>query len=162
MLFPISSSCTISMYSQSSVPGSGTCRRRVSSLGEIGPRVHCSCFCSTNEVLSHASHIPLNSLMARNRALHRIALRGVSRINLSRRLIRWMDEICMPRTALRMHYVKLVHIYHSCNFIALSDAMYTLLTGLVWVDEGDHSSSYCSHLHEACSMLNGIIRCYFP
>ena len=76
-----------------------------------------------------------------------------------------MDEICMPRTALRMHYVKLVHIYHlldeSCNFIALSDAMYTLLTGLVWVDEGDHSSSYCSHLHEACTMLNGMIRCYF-
>ncbi len=38
--------------------------------------------------------------MARNRALHRIALRGVSRINLSRRLICWMDDIRMPRTAL--------------------------------------------------------------
>ena len=37
-------------------------------------------------------------------ARHRIALRGVSRINLSRRLIRWMDEIRMPLTALRMRY----------------------------------------------------------
>ena len=44
----------------------------------------------------------LNSLMARNRALHRIALRGVSRINLSRRLMCWMDGIRMPRTALRI------------------------------------------------------------
>ena len=44
------------LYSHSSVPGIDTCRRRVSSLGEIGPRVPCSCFCSTNEVLSHASH----------------------------------------------------------------------------------------------------------
>ena len=40
--------------------------------------------------------------MARNRALHRIALRGVSRINLSRRLICWMDDIRMPRTAPRL------------------------------------------------------------
>ena len=70
--------------------------------------------------------------MARNRALHRsIALRAVSRINLSRRLISWMDEIRMPRTALRKRYVRLVHVFHllddSCNFRALSDAMYTLL-----------------------------------
>ena len=43
--------------------------------------------------------------MARNRAFHRLALRGVSRINLSRRLITWMDDIRMPRTALRMRYV---------------------------------------------------------
>ncbi len=107
--------------------------------------------------------------MARNRALHRIALRGVRRINLSRRLICWMDEIRMPRTALRMRYVKLVHIYHlsddSCNFVALSDAMYTLLAGWVWVDEGDHSSSYssyCRHLREVCTELSGMIRCYFP
>jgi hypothetical protein len=40
--------------------------------------------------------------MARNRAFHRIALRGVSRVNLSRRLICWMDGIRMPRTALRI------------------------------------------------------------
>ena len=40
--------------------------------------------------------------MARNRAFHRLALRGVSRINLSRRLITWMDDIRMPRTALRI------------------------------------------------------------
>ena len=44
--------------------------------------------------------------MARNRALHRIALRGVRRINLSRRLVCWMDEIRMPRTALRIRYVR--------------------------------------------------------
>jgi hypothetical protein len=50
----------------------------------------------------HASHLPLNSLMARNRAFHRIALRGMSRINLSRRLMCWMDGIRMPRTALRI------------------------------------------------------------
>ena len=84
---------------------------------------------------------------------------------MSGRLVCWMDVICMPGTALRMGSVQVVHIYRllaeSCNFIALSDAMCTLLYGLVWVDEGDHSSSYCSHLHEACTMLNGMIRCYF-
>ena len=104
--------------------------------------------------------------MARNRAFHRLALRGVSRINLSRRLITWMDDIRMPRTALRMRYVRLVHVYHllddSCNFVALSDAMYTLLAGWTWVDEGNHSSSYCSALREACTTLNGLIRLYFP
>jgi hypothetical protein len=42
--------------------------------------------------------------MARNRQLYRIALRGVRRINLSRRLVCWMDEIRMPRTALRIRY----------------------------------------------------------
>jgi hypothetical protein len=41
--------------------------------------------------------------MARNRAFHRIALRGVSRINSSRRLMCWMDGIRMPRTALRAY-----------------------------------------------------------
>jgi hypothetical protein len=53
----------------------------------------------------------------------------------------------------------------SCNFVALSDAMYTLLAGWVWVDEGDHSSSYssyCRHLREVCTELSGMIRCYFP
>ena len=44
--------------------------------------------------------------MARNRQLYRIALRGVRRINLSRRLVCWMDEIRMPRTALRIRYVR--------------------------------------------------------
>lgn len=50
--------------------------------------------------------------MARNRQLYRIALRGVRRINLSRRLVCWMDEIRMPRTALRIRYVRLVHVCH--------------------------------------------------
>ena len=50
--------------------------------------------------------------MARNRAFHRIALRGVSRINLSRRLICWMDGIRMPRTALRIpRYVCSARLY---------------------------------------------------
>lgn len=92
--------------------------------------------------------------MARNRALHRIALRGVSRINLSRRLICWMDDIRMPRTALRMRYVRLVHIlsllHDTCNFVSLSDAMYTLL------DED------CSGLRATCTTLNGLIKLYFP
>ena len=50
--------------------------------------------------------------MARNRAFHRIALRGVSRINLSRRLMCWMDGIRMPRTALRIpRYVCSARLY---------------------------------------------------
>ena len=50
--------------------------------------------------------------MARNRAFHRIALRGVSRINLSRRLMCWMDGIRMPRTALRIpRYVCCARLY---------------------------------------------------
>jgi hypothetical protein len=44
-----------------------------------------ACLLLDDDVLSHASHLPLNSLMARNRAFHRIALRGVSCVNLSRR-----------------------------------------------------------------------------
>ena len=54
--------------------------------------------------------------MARNRQLYRIALRGVRRINLSRRLVCWMDEIRMPRTALRIRYVR--HVlprYYMCQ-----------------------------------------------
>ena len=78
--------------------------------------------------------------MPLNRARYRIALRGVRRINLSLRLVCWMDEIRMPRTALRIRYVRLVHVFHlldeSCNFRALRDAMYTLLAR--W--EGDSSS----------------------
>ena len=94
--------------------------------------------------------------MPLTRARYRIALRGVRRINLSRRLVCWMDEIRMPRTALRIRYVRLVHVFHllddSCNFRALSDAMYTLLAR--W--EGDSSSSYCQyclHLREVCRQL---------
>ena len=50
--------------------------------------------------------------MAHNRAFHRIALRGVSRINLSRRLMCWMDGIRMPRTALRIpRYVCCARLY---------------------------------------------------
>jgi hypothetical protein len=63
--------------------------------------------------------------MARNRALHRIALRGVSRINLSRRLIRWMDEIRMPLTALRMRYD------HSSSYCSLLREACTTLTGMI-------------------------------
>jgi hypothetical protein len=60
--------------------------------------------------------------MARNRQLYRIALRGVRRINLSRRLVCWMDEIRMPRTALRIRYVRLVHVCHLLHaFLAIDN-----------------------------------------
>ena len=35
-----------------------------------------------------------------------------SYINVSRRLVRWMKQIQLPRTALRMRYVRLIHAYH--------------------------------------------------
>lgn len=83
--------------------------------------------------------------------------RRTSYINLSRRLVRWMKQIRLPRTALRMCYVRMIHAYHvldgSCSHEALVDAMGTLLAGLVWVDEGDDNSSYCRHLHEVIADL---------
>ena len=60
--------------------------------------------------------------MARNRAFHRIALRGVSRINLSRRLMCWMDGIRIPRTALRIpRYVCCARLYQhaKCGSVCL-------------------------------------------
>ena len=77
-----------------------------------------------------------------------------------------MGFACRARPCVwAISYARLVHVFRllddSCSFVALSVATYMLLAGRVWVDEGDHSSSYCSHLHEACTMLNGMIRCYF-
>jgi hypothetical protein len=61
-----------------------------------------------------------------------------SYLNLSRRLLRWMKLIRLPRTHLRMRYVRLVHAYHvldgSCSHISLIDAMATLLVGWIAVD----------------------------
>jgi hypothetical protein len=57
-----------------------------------------------------------------------------------------MKQIHLPRTHLRMRYVRLVHAYHvldgSCSHISLIDAMATLLVGWVAVDEGENRSSY--------------------
>jgi len=85
-----------------------------------------------------------------------------SYINVSRRLVRWMKQIQLPRTALRMRYVRLIHAYHvldgSCSHNALIDAMCTLLAGWVSVDEGDADSSYCRHLREVVAYLQGQVK----
>ena len=36
----------------------------------------------------------------------------VGYLNLSRLLLRWMEQIHLPRSAIRMRYVHLVHAYH--------------------------------------------------
>ncbi len=99
--------------------------------------------------------------MARNRNLHRIAVRGVSRLNLSRRLVAWMDSIRMPRTALRLRYVRLVHVFHllddTCNFHALCEAMWQLLNGWVPSDEGNPTTPYCSRLRDLCCLFHASI-----
>jgi hypothetical protein len=52
----------------------------------------------------------------------------------------------LPRSEIRMRYVRLVHAFHvldgSCSHNALMHAMQTLLAGYVPVDEGDHSTQY--------------------
>lgn len=74
---------------------------------------------------------------ARDRALFRAT---PSLINLSRRLVRWMKQIRLPCTALRMRYIRAIHAYHvldgSCSHLALINAMQTLLAGYNAVDEG--------------------------
>ena len=84
-----------------------------------------------------------------------------SYLNLSRRLLRWMKLIRLPRTHLRMRYVRLVHAYHvldgSCSHISLIDAMATLLVGWVAVDEGNNLSPYCVRLREECEQLQAAI-----
>ena len=66
----------------------------------------------------------------------------VSYLNLSRRLVRWMKQIQLPRSPIRMRYVRLLHAYHvmdgSCDHDAVITGMQTLLAGYVSVDEGDH------------------------
>ena len=102
---------------------------------------------------------PPRSRSSPNRLFSRIGL--PSYLNLSRRLLRWMKQIHLPRTHLRMRYVRLVHAYHvldgSCSHISLIDAMATLLVGWVAVDEGDNLSSYCVRLREECEALQAAI-----
>jgi hypothetical protein len=88
----------------------------------------------------------------------------VSYLNLSRRLVRWMKQIQLPRSAIRMRYVRLVHAYHvldgSCSHNALIYAMQTLLAGYVSVDEGDHSAQYYRLLREAIQELQELVKQY--
>jgi hypothetical protein len=78
---------------------------------------------------------------ARDRALFRD--RPTSYINLSRRLVRWMKQIRLPRTALRMRYIRAIHAYHvldgSCSHLALIHAMQTLLAGYNAEHEGQYA-----------------------
>jgi hypothetical protein len=84
-----------------------------------------------------------------------------SYLNVSRRLVRWMKRIHLPRTRLRMRYVRLVHAFHvldgSCSHLSVIDAMQTLLVGWVAVDEGDGHSTNCIILREACTELQAAI-----
>ena len=102
--------------------------------------------------------MPPRSRSSPNRVVSRIGL--PSYLNLSRRLLRWMKQIHLPRTHLRMRYVRLVHAYHvldgSCSHISLIDAMATLLVGWVAVDEGDNLSSYCVRLREECVQCTAV------
>ena len=72
-----------------------------------------------------------------------------------------MKLIRLPRTHLRMRYVRLVHAYHvldgSCSHISLIDAMATLLVGWVAVDEANDLSPYCVRLREECEQLQAAI-----
>jgi hypothetical protein len=88
----------------------------------------------------------------------------VSYINISRRLVRWMRQIGLPRTAMRMRYVRAVHAYHlldgSCSRSSLIYAMQTLLAGYVSVDEGDHYAQYYRLLREAIQELQELVKQY--
>ena len=78
----------------------------------------------------------------------------VSYLNLSRRLVRWMKQIQLPRSAIRMRYVRLLHAYHvmggSCDHDAVITGMQTLLAGYVSVDEGDHITFNVSRTTHVC------------
>ena len=88
----------------------------------------------------------------------------MSYLNLSRRLVRWMKQIHLPRSEIRMRYVRLVHAYHvldgSCSHNSLMHAMQTLLAGYVSVDEGDHSTQYYQVLGEAVQELQELVKQY--
>ena len=78
----------------------------------------------------------------------------VSYLNLSRRLVRWMKQIQLPRSPIRMRYVRLLHAYHvmdgSCDHDAVITGMQTLLAGYVSVDEGDHITFNVSRTTHVC------------
>jgi hypothetical protein len=72
-----------------------------------------------------------------------------------------MKQIHLPRTNLRMRYVRLVHAFHvldgSCSHVNLINAMETLLAGWVAVDEGDRLSEYSTRLRAECHELQEAI-----
>jgi len=88
----------------------------------------------------------------------------MSDLNLSRRLVRWMEQIQLPRSEIRMRYVRLLHAYHvmdgSCDYDAVITGMQTLLAGYVSVDEGDHSTQYYQVLGEAVQELQELVKQY--
>jgi len=73
-------------------------------------------------------------------------------INMSRRLVHWMNWIQLPRTALRMRYVRLVHAFHvldgSCTHHNLIFAMQTLLTGWVGIESTQGNQRLCEAISE--------------
>ena len=86
---------------------------------------------------------------------------SVSYLNMSRRLVRWMKQVHLPRTPLRMRYVRLVHAHHvlesSCSHVNLISAMQVLLAGWVHEQEGVEHSSYCQHLWGAIAHVKTLI-----
>ena len=64
-----------------------------------------------------------------------------SYLNLSKLLVRWMKQIHLPRTEMRMQYVQMFHALHvltgHCSHDILIEGMQTLLQGWVRSDEGD-------------------------
>ena len=88
----------------------------------------------------------------------------MSYLNLSRRLVRWMKQIQLPRSPIRMRYVRLLHAYHvmdgSCDHDAVITGMQTLLAGYVSVDEGDYSTQYYRMLGEAVQELRELVKQY--
>lgn len=100
-----------------------------------------------------------NPLVRRIRQPSCLKQRGY--LNVSRRLVRWMQLIHLPRTRLRMRYVRLAHAFHvidgSCSHMYVIHAMQTLLAGWLAVDEGDNFSSYCLQLREECAELQAAI-----
>ena len=81
-----------------------------------------------------------NPLVRRIRQPSCLKQRGY--LNVSRRLVRWMQLIHLPRT-----------IDGSCSHMYVIHAMQTLLAGWLAVDEGDNFSSYCLQLREECAEL---------
>ena len=99
-----------------------------------------------------------NPLVRRIRQPSCLKQRGY--LNVSRRLVRWMQLIHLPRTRLRMRYVRLAHAFHvidgSCSHMYVIHAMQTLLAGWLAVDEGDNFSSYCLQL---CALFAELQAC---
>ena len=64
-----------------------------------------------------------------------------SYLNLSKHLVRWMKQIHLPRTEMRMQYVQTFHALHvltgDCSHDILIEGMQTLLQGWVRSDEDD-------------------------